>query len=141
MQRRDLRLTTNVEDLLDDGIENNSDLVDGELLREPEGNPDPRALEIRAATIARNRAEEALALNQFRRKNLSYLGILLALVLAISGIALILRPMEIRVEHARMKYLPTVTEHVTAARSRLYGSVLLVAGIVLLAYSLQRPRS
>jgi hypothetical protein len=126
--------------LLDDGIENNSDLIGADFSRQPPEAQDPQASEIRDATIAKIRADEFIAINQFRRKSISYFGVFLGLVLAISGIALIASPTDMRVEHARMKYLPTVTEHVTPVRSWLYGSALLAVGIALLAYSLKRPR-
>jgi hypothetical protein len=142
MSIRDLnwiRRRTTVEDLLDDGIENASDLgkapVDAPL------PPDPAVLRKRSETLARVKAEHAAQLSATRRKSFSVFGVLLGLLIAAGGCALVIFPTDMQVEHSRIRYLPTVREHVTPARARLYGSVGLAFGLVLVVYSLYRPRS
>jgi hypothetical protein len=142
MSIRDLnwiRRQTTVEDLLDDGIENASDLA-----KVPLDAPlpsDPAALRKRSETLARVKAEQAAELSTTRRKSFSVFGALLGLLIAAAGCSLVVFPADMRVEHSRIRYLPTVWEHVTPGRSRLYGSVGLAFGLVLVVYSLYRPRS
>jgi hypothetical protein len=142
MSIRDLnwiRRRTTVEDLLDDGIENASDL--GKPSSDARLPSDPAALRKRSETLARLRAEHAAELSTARRKSFSAFGVLLGLLIAVGGGALVLFPTDMRVEHSRIRYLPTVWEHVTPVRSRLYGSVGLAFGLSLVVYSLYRPRS
>ena len=142
MSIRDLnwiRRRTTAEDLLDDGIENASDL--GKLPSDATLPPDPAALRKRSETLARVKAEHAAEFSAARRKSFSVFGVLLGLLIAAGGGALVVFPTDMRVEHSRIKYLPTVWEHVTPARSRLYGSVGLAFGLALVVYSLYRPRS
>ena len=142
MSIRDLnwiRRRTTVEDLLDDGIENTSDL--GKVPLDASLPSDPAALRKRSETLARVKAEHAAELSTTRRKSLSVFGVLLGLLIAAGGCILVIFPADMRVEHSRIRYLPTVSEHVTPARSRLYGSAGLAFGLVLVVYSLYRPRS
>jgi hypothetical protein len=134
-----IRRRTTVEDLLDDGTENASDV--GKSSSDATIPPDPAALRKRSETLARLRADHAAELRSARRKSFSAFGVLLGLLIAAGGSALVAFPTDMRVEHSRIRYLPTVWEHVTPARSRLYGSVGLAFGLALIVYSLYRPRS
>jgi hypothetical protein len=142
MSIRDLNWTrrrTTVEDLLDDGIENASDL--GKAPLDTARPPDPEALQKRSETLAKVKAERAAQLSATRRKSFSVFGVLLGLLVATGGCLLVMFPTDMRVEHSRIRYLPTVWEHVTPARSRLYGSVGIAFGLALVVCSLYRPRS
>jgi hypothetical protein len=134
-----LRRNTTVQDLLDDGVENFSDL-DQLPSQEPQAMVEPAVLQIRSDTIARVKAEEYAQERSARRRNFSLFGACLGMLIALSGGLLIAFPADMRVEHSRIKYLPSVTEDVTPARSRLYGAAALAFGTALLAYSLYRPR-
>lgn len=134
-----IKRRTTVEDLLDDGIENASDL--SKPPSDTTLSPDPEAFRKRSETLARVRAERAAEFSATRRKSLSVFGVLLGLLIATGGSLLVMFPADMRVEHSRIRYLPTVWEHVTPARSRLYGSVGIAFGLVLVVYSLYRPRS
>jgi hypothetical protein len=141
MSIRDLnwiRRRTTVEDLLDDGIENASDL--GKLSSDTTLPPASEAIHKRSETLARVKAERAAELGAARRTSFSAFGVLLGLLIAIGGCLLVMFPPDMRVEHSRIRYLSTVWEHVTPARSRLYGSVATAFGLVLVVYSLYRPR-
>jgi hypothetical protein len=130
---------TTVEDLLDDGIENASDL--GKPPSDTPLSPDPEPLHKRSETLAGVRAERAAELSATRRKSLSVFGVVLGLLIVASGCFLAMFQPDMRVEHSRIKYLPTVWEHVTPARARLYGSIGIAFGLVLIVYSVYRPRS
>lgn len=49
-------------------------------------------------------------------------------------------PADMRVHHTRMRRLPSVVEHVTPLRSRIYGASLLLGGVALIGFALYRPR-
>ena len=144
MSIRDLKWIkrrTTVSDLLDDGIENNSDLQQldsGDELAQP---PNPALLRKRSETLALINAEHAATELAAYRKNFSIFGAALGAVIAIASAYVVISPVDMRVEHRRIRYLPTVWEHVTPARSRFYGSVGLVFGVFVVGYSLYRPRS
>lgn len=139
---RDFRRFTNVDDLLDDGIENNSDLSSRtEEASADLSETDSRALQIQANTIAKVQKEQEQDRMAQRRKDYNLFGIVLGAILAISGLGLAMHPIAMRVEHARMKYLPTVVEQVTPNRGRLYGFSLFAFGLVLIYFSGPRIKS
>lgn len=140
-----IRRDTTAEDLLDDGIENASDLKS-----KPEsagvdplanGAPHHEAMEIRRRTVERNRLEAAEQARIQRRKSYSRFGFLFGAALLVFGLIAMLHPAESDVLHARIKYLPSFIEHVSEGRSVFYGAVMFVFGAVLCWYSLLRPRS
>jgi hypothetical protein len=135
-----IRRRTNVEDLLDDGVENGSDLVAGlPEAEEPLTAEEEVALDKREQTLAAVRAEQAEVTATIRRRAFSPYGVAFGLLIAAGGAWLIANPVDMRVEHRRMRYLPTFREHVTPARSRFYGAAGLVSGLALIGYSLRRP--
>jgi hypothetical protein len=143
MAKRDLnwlKRHTNVEDLLDDGVENLSHLAALDLQPESKPAPSPEFLAIRRRTVESNRIEsernDALAY----RRAFDHFGLALGVVMALSGVALLAFPVDMIVHHARIKYLASVAEHVTPARSRIYGATLCLGGLALVGFSLHRPR-
>ena len=135
-----IRRRTNVEDLLDDGVENGSDIRAG--LPEADAPPthdEALAIGKRDRTLAAVRAEQAEIASKARRRALSPYGVALGLVIAAGGAWLIASPVDMRVVHARARRLPTFTEHVTPPRSRLYGAAGLISGLAVIVYSLRRP--
>lgn len=135
-----VRRRTNVEDLLDDGVENGSDLsrYHGQA-EKPPGPAEEAALVRREEMLAVVRSEQAGVSAQFRRKAISPFGAVLGVVIALAGVMLIVHPVDMHVEHRRTRYLPTIWEHVTPLRSRLYGAAGAVFGAILVGYCLRRP--
>ncbi len=125
-----LRQHTNVEDLLDDGIANNSDLSSfatsdqsrGEL---PMASPDD--LPPQSSHIEPKKSEPEPEGRDF------YVAAIGALIIGV-GLDLIFHPVDMIVYHLR------ATEHVTPGRSEFYGVVLILFGLVLLVYGLRKPR-
>jgi hypothetical protein len=135
-----IRRRTNVADLLDDGVENGSDIVsDLPEADEPPTAGEASALRRREETLAAVRAEQAAIAAAARHRAFNPCGVAFGLLIAIGGAWLIASPVDMRVEHRRMMYLPTSWEHVTPARSRFYGTAGLVSGLLLIGYSLRRP--
>jgi len=136
---------TNIEDLLDDGVENGSDIrarinEEDRPSAAEDGSPaDEALLRKRDETLAAVRAEQAAVLAKARRRAISPGGVALGLLVVLGGIWLIADPVDMRVEHRRMYRLPTFWEHVTPARSRFYGAAGVACGLLLIGYSLRRP--
>jgi hypothetical protein len=137
---KDFRYTTNIEDLLDDGIENNSDLIGRASNIDPELPIDPNTIRIGEETIAMSHAKQATEKELAQGRSYSLFGVLLGIGLSISGLALAVHPIDMNVEHSRMKYLPSSVEHVTTLSSRLYGMAVFGFGLAVLGFSLIRPR-
>ena len=140
-----IRRNTTAEDLLDDGVENGSDL---KSQRESDGVDSVAddalphgAMEIRRRTLERNRLEAVEQARIQRRKSYSLFGLLFGAALLVFGLVAMLHPAESDVLHVRIKYLPSFVEHVSKERSVFYGAVMFVFGAVLCWYSLLRPRS
>lgn len=140
-----IRRNTTAEDLLDDGVENGSDLKSP---RESDGvdsvaddAPPHGAMEIRRRTLERNRLEAVEQARIQRRKSYSLFGLLFGAALLVFGLVAMLHPTESDVLHVRIKYLSSFVEHVSKERSVFYGAVMFVFGAVLCWYSLLRPRS
>ena len=134
-----IRRRTTIADLLDDGIENGSDVAGlsaaAEELPVPGGED---ALRKRDQTLAAIRAEQRAADATMARRSFSPYGVFLGVLIAAGGTWLIARPVDMRVLHDRAKHLP-FREHVTPARSRLYGTAGLVGGLLVVAYAMRRP--
>jgi len=138
MSNRDVRWLqrrTNIADLLDDGIENYSDLkpsasaagaadAEGTAVAEsPGATPAPRSAASTPTTAS-------------PRPTVSWLGLLLGIGLVAAGVRLFLASIDLMVYHQRMKR-PSFVEHVTPQRSRIYGTAAAVVG---LGFWLYRPR-
>ena len=133
-----IRRHTTVEDLLDDGVENFSDLKASETAA-PEPEPDPALIAANQQFRDQARLEQEQAMREAYRSAFSDLGIFLGLLMTVSGSTLALFPVDTLVYHARVRYLRSVVEHVTPARSVLYGASLAISGIGLIGYALYRP--
>jgi hypothetical protein len=136
-----IRRQTTADDLLDDGVENFSDLrgTDAAPL-ETETPLNPTHLQIRDQTLGRLRAERTQLERTTFRRAYSVFGLALGLAIALGGLVLTLYPVDMLVHHARARYLRSVAEHVTPATSRFYGISLIVCGLALVIYSAHRPR-
>ncbi|MFT3898120.1 MAG: hypothetical protein QM719_10585 [Thermomonas sp.] len=123
-----IRRTTNLYDLLDDGIANNSDI--GELIH-------------REDEVAKQRSGQAMPECRsvpkspaISRKARSWFGIILGILVSIAGAETALHPVAMEVWHDRAKYLPSFWEYVDIERARGYGICVAIFGLLLLAYSL-----
>jgi len=131
------RRYTTVEDPLDDGIENFSDLQGAKgIAAEPEVDPALVAGKQRAREQARLEIDGADRATLRR----SALGLFLAGVMCVAGTLLIAFPVHMRVLHVAVRYVPTTIERISPMRSRLYGGSLLAAGIAVAAFAWYRPR-
>ena len=74
------------------------------------------------------------------RAPVSYIGVLIGITLIVGGAWMFLDPTEMVVEHHRLRYLPSVAEHVSPATSQFYGVVGVVLGILMLAFAIYSPR-
>jgi len=134
-----LQRRTNIADLLDDGIENHSDLASGQVAAEDAAEKD-------AVDVARPVAETSPqpvvpARPTVERANptVSWWGVLMGLGMIAAGLKLFLVPVDMMVYHARMKR-PSFIEHVTPERSRVYGVAGAAVGLGVLGFALYRPR-
>ena len=135
-----IRRRTTIEDLLDDGVENGSAAIEPLTKLPADPSVDLGIRQRRADTLAKVRAEHSAQLRALQRRNFSVFGIVLGALIAVAGVVLVVFPVDMWVEHSRIKHLPTVWEHVTPARSRLYGSTAFIFGLVMVAYGAHRPR-
>lgn len=140
MTKRNLRWIrqhTNVEDLLDDGIENNSDLrsfaSDDDTSEE---QPLPTSND--SSPTAQDSGAPAIVAD---RNPISAFGVMLGGSMMWFGVKLFLYPVDTFVYHARAKSLHRgVLEHVTQAGSHFYGIVGFLTGLAILLCSVYRPR-
>jgi hypothetical protein len=75
------------------------------------------------------------------------LGLLIAGVMIVAGAFLVARPIDVLASHPNMvprgntaSRFVTPQEHVSPARSRVYGACSILLGLALGAFSLYRPR-
>ena len=138
---RDFRRFTNVEDLLDDGVENNSDLPKSRPDQDDHtATTDPESVHIQSQGLEKNRLEDSATSKAINQKSRNIYGVMLGVIFSAIGLFAAINPTEMRVEHTRMKYLPTSFEYIDKLRGRIYGSTLFVFGIAVLAFSLYRPK-
>ena len=128
-----IRQHTNVEDLLDDGIDNNSDLksfaIDGNALEEAPVSPTIRK--------EAQRSEAPIA----KPAPISFLGIIIGSLMIAFGTKLFLSPVDMFVYRDRGKYFNLdFIEHVTHGRSEIYGAAGFFLGIAVLIYSVYKAR-
>lgn len=129
-----LQRRTNIADLLDDGVENYSDLrnaaASAREASEPESppapprQPDAERIPVRLAPVRASR-----------------LGVLIGAGMAISCALLYLHPADFIAFHPGTRTTRLRLEHVTPERCRAYGAIGVVVGVGLLAFSLYRPRN
>lgn len=136
-----IRRRTTVDDLLDDGVENFSDLR-GKQAPAAVGETAPNSEAVAAVLRARaeGNAAEREATRAARRRAWSLFGIALGIVMIVAGTLAIRFPQQLLVHHARMKYLPSTVEPVDPPRFAFYGGVLVLAGVGLCVFALVRPR-
>lgn len=123
-----LRQHTNVEDLLDDGIANNSDLSS---FAKPEQPPDDSPVVASTENPAQpSHAEAPEQQPEERDFHVAALG----LFISGCGLDLMLHPVDMLVHHLK------AIEHVTGARSEFYGAILILFGVALMIYGLKKRR-
>ena len=141
MSNRDVRWLqrrTNITDLLDDGIENYSDLKPGASAAGAADAEGTTVAESPGAT-ASPRSAASTPTTASPRPTVAWFGLLLGIAFVAAGVRLFLAPVDLMVYHQRMKR-PSFVEHVTPQRSRIYGTAAAVVGLGLLGFSLYRPR-
>ena len=74
------------------------------------------------------------------RAPISYIGVLIGITLIVGGVWMFLDPSEIRVEHHRLRYLPTAAEYITRDTSQFYGVVGVLLGLLVLVFATYSPR-
>ena len=74
------------------------------------------------------------------RAPISYIGVLIGITLIVGGVWMFLDPSEIRVEHHRLRFLPTVAEYITLGSSQFYGVAGALLGILVLVFATYSPR-
>ena len=140
MSNRDVRWLqrrTNIADLLDDGIENYSDLKPSASAAGAAGAEGTAMVESPGAAAAPRSAASTPTASP--RQTVSWLGLLLGIGFVAAGVRLFVAPIDLMVYHQRMKRSSFV-EHVTPQRWRIYGTAAAVVGLGLLGFSLYLPR-
>jgi len=149
MSKRDevkIRQRTNLYDLLDDGIENNSDLEALRKAREDAAaEPEPPAAHAGtddaphpATASPSTPAGDRKAASATGRRH--WAGALTGALSCAGGLWLLVAPATGLVFHDRIRYARPFVEQVSPLMSQVYGGVLLVAGIALLYFSLRQTR-
>ncbi len=130
---------SNTADLLDDGIENGSDLklrgpaeVEG-----PDPTPNERADDPAPTGTQSRQMQDAPAATP-PASNISYFGLFLGACSLAAGVMLLVDPHDLRVFHPG-RHGGSI-EHVTAAGSQAYGILALILGCALCWYALYRPK-
>lgn len=133
---------TNTADLLDDGIENGSDLKSFAQIDEAEVVDAPKVSQVDMRTQSsplRNLDTQETPRAVPAKEPISYLGLFFGACFVVSGVLLFLFPQDRYVFHDRLKSRSFV-EHVTATGSQVYAVIALVVGIVLYGFSMYRPK-
>lgn len=128
---------TTADDLLDDGVENFSDLKREGAASAAAGPSDPGAMAANQRHRERRR-NEAKARPHLR--SWSGVGLLLAVAMIAGGVVMLWAAPDMRVEHAAWKRARSSIEHVTPMRSRVYGVSFLLFGVALGYFSVARVR-
>jgi hypothetical protein len=138
---------TNTADLLDDGIENGSDLKSFAKTDDSLDNVDaiddvPKVSKSGTPTqssplrdLPKEKAPEELPPGE----PISYLGLFIGACFLVFGVVMFLYPRDVSVYHDRIKYKPFV-EHVTSTGSQVYSVIAFVIGLALCWFSLYRPK-
>jgi hypothetical protein len=122
-----LRQHTNVEDLLDDGVANNSDLSSFAESEQPLGDTP-----VVASTETSTQSSHLEAPEQTEERDFQVAAI--GVFIGGCGLDLVLHPVDMIVYHLK------AIEHVTGARSEFYGAILILFGIALVIYGLKKRR-
>ena len=137
---------TNTADLLDDGIENGSDLRSfAKTGDDPADAVDaapkvPRRVEMPTQSSPLRDLHTKEAPEEVQPKEpISYLGVFIGACFLVFGVVMFLYPQDVSVYHDRIRYRPIV-EHVTTTGSQVYAVIALVIGIALCWFSLYRAR-
>jgi hypothetical protein len=143
-QRKRSRMVrrTNVDDLLDDGIENDSDLKSFARTADDAADATPEESQVDLPTQSPRPRKQTLpeTLDAVPHKGpISYLGLLFGACFVVAGLVLFVYPREAYVFHDRLRYSPIV-EHVTATGSQIYAVLAVVVGIAICGFSLYRPK-
>ena len=154
---------SNVGDLIDDGVENGSDLKSSARIEEPKPKapevpardlkssprieePEPRAPEVPAIDLPTQPKHRKVVLGRQpkpaapEREPASRTGVFLGACFLLPGIVLFLFPKEILVYHARLNRGPSPVEHVTTQGAQVYAVIAILVGIAVCALSLYRPK-
>ncbi|MBS0192952.1 MAG: hypothetical protein JSR34_01745 [Proteobacteria bacterium] len=136
---------TNVEDLLDDGIENGSDLKFMQHL-----DAAPESAKVPAASITGNDCEEPRshaqepeplpAAEPSQPSSPSWFGLSLGIVFVIGGLLLLIHPHAILIFHQRISRLPSFVEYISANDMLFYAIACMLLGLGLCVFSLYRSR-
>jgi hypothetical protein len=136
---------TNTADLLDDGIENGSDLksfakTEDDAVGVVDDVPKARRGETPTQSSPLRDLHTKEAPKEVPpREPVSYLGLFIGACLLVFGVVMYLYPRDVSVYHDRMRYRPIV-EHVTTTGSQVYAVIAMIIGIALCWFSLYRPR-
>lgn len=142
--RRDVRWLqrrTNIADLLDDGVENGSDLACGQVPARESIENDAGAVDRPVKTTPAHPVSPTSPSpsGERARATVNWFGVLVGLGFVAAGLRLLVVPVDMLVYHDRVKR-PSFVEHVTPERSRVYGAGGAVVGVGLLVFALYRPR-
>jgi len=134
---------TNTADLLDDGIENGSDLKSFEKTEDDvvDDLPQvPRRGEMPTqSSPLRDLHKKETPDAQIPRAPISFFGVFVGACFLVFGVVRFLYPQDVSFYHERARYR-TIVEHVTAPGSQVYALIALAIGIALCWISLYRPR-
>jgi hypothetical protein len=134
-----LRQHTNVEDLLDDGIENNSDVgsfarSDDELDRRVDGVTEANGIGSTPPLPAHPVPDE-------HPRKPSYFGMFLGVLTIAAGSLLCFHPVNALVYHQRSRSYFSSWEFVSPERSEFYGVSGILIGLAILLLAAYRPRN
>ena len=138
---------TNTADLLDDGIENGSDLKSFAKAEDDAADavddvprvPRRGEMPTQSSPLRDLHAKEAPKEAQLPKEPISYLGLFIGACFLVFGVVMFLYPQDVSAYHDRIRYRPIV-EHVTTTGSQVYSVIALIIGIALCWISLYRPR-
>lgn len=146
MERREIKdalRRSTVIDLLDDGIENGSDLKsphrkrkDGDRASAAHPSGDASRGESDALVPA---AKVSHPTTESTNKSISYSGVFIGVGFVIAGAVMLASPHDLNVYHAAMRRHAFV-EHIAKPEMMVYAVIAIIFGIALCAYSLYRPR-
>ncbi len=134
---------TNVWDLLDDGIENGSDLRARPRGADPgpaAGVDAPVAPAPRTTLTARTQPESTTEPVRSNRA-ISWFGLALGLAMIVAGLLVAWHPHSMVVYHAPTRHAHGSSEFVTAREAQGCGWISVILGLTIGAFSVYRPRS
>lgn len=136
---------TNTADLLDDGIENGSDLQSSAKTEDDAAGDVADVPKVQRGEMP----TQSSPLRDLRTKEapkevpprepVSYFGLFIGTCFLVFGVVMFLHPQDVSLYHERTRYR-TMVEHVTATGSQVYAVIALVIGIALCWISLYRSK-